>query len=56
MEEESVAWMIIKTILVLALFVGGFYMFFKFVTPESGAAYLRAGGDTDSFNGFCRYK
>lgn len=35
-EEESVAWMIIKTILVLALFVGGFYMFFKFVSQKAG--------------------
>jgi flagellar biosynthetic protein FliO len=35
-EEDSIAWMIIKTILVLALFVGGFYMFFKFVTQKAG--------------------
>jgi flagellar biosynthetic protein FliO len=35
-EEESIAWMIIKTILVLALFIGGFYMFFKFVTQKAG--------------------
>lgn len=35
-EEESAAWMIIKTILVLGLFVGGFYMFFKFVTQKAG--------------------
>ncbi len=35
-EEESVAWMIIKTILVLALFIGGFYMFFKFVSQRAG--------------------
>lgn len=35
-EEESAAWMIIKTILVLALFAGGFYMFFKFVSQKAG--------------------
>lgn len=35
-EEESAAWMIIKTILVLALFVGGFYMFFKFISQKTG--------------------
>lgn len=35
-EEDSIAWMIIKTILVLALFIGGFYMFFKFVTQKAG--------------------
>ncbi len=35
-EEESAAWMIIKTILVLGLFGGGFYMFFKFVSQKAG--------------------
>jgi flagellar biosynthetic protein FliO len=35
-EEESAAWMIIKTILVLGLFIGGFYMFFKFITQRAG--------------------
>ena len=35
-EEESAAWMIIKTIVVLGLFVGGFYMFFKFVSQKAG--------------------
>ena len=35
-EEESAAWMIIKTILVLALFIGGFYMFFKFISQKTG--------------------
>ncbi len=35
-EEESVAWMIIKTILILGLFAGGFYMFFKFVSQKAG--------------------
>lgn len=35
-EEESAVWMIIKTILVLALFAGGFYMFFKFVSQKAG--------------------
>lgn len=35
-EEESVIWMIFKTLLVLGLFVGGFYMFYKFVTQKAG--------------------
>jgi len=35
-EEESVAWMIFKTIIVLGLFAGGFYMFFKFVSQKAG--------------------
>lgn len=35
-EEESVIWMIFKTLIVLALFVGGFYMFYKFVTQKAG--------------------
>lgn len=35
-DEDSAAWMIIKTILVLALFIGGFYMFFKFVSQKTG--------------------
>ena len=35
-EEDSAAWMIIKTILVLGLFIGGFYMFFKFVSQKAG--------------------
>jgi len=35
-EEESIAWMIIKTILVLALFIGGFYIFYRFVTQKAG--------------------
>lgn len=35
-EEESVVWMIIKTIFVLVLFAGGFYMFFKFVSQKAG--------------------
>lgn len=35
-EEESIAWMIIKTILVIGLFIGGFYMFFRFVTQKAG--------------------
>lgn len=36
MEEESVIWMIFKTLIVLGLFVGGFYMFYKFVTQKAG--------------------
>jgi len=35
-EEESAVWMIVKTIFVLALFAGGFYMFFKFVSQKAG--------------------
>jgi len=35
-EEESAAWLIIKTIFVLGLFVGGFYYFYKFVRQKSG--------------------
>ena len=35
-EEESASWLIIKTLLVLALFIGGFYYFYKFVTQKSG--------------------
>ena len=35
-EEESVIWMIFKTIIVLALFIGGFYLFYKFVTQKAG--------------------
>ncbi|HOK03424.1 MAG TPA: flagellar biosynthetic protein FliO [Spirochaetota bacterium] len=35
-EEESFVWMIFKTILVLGLFVGGFYLFYKFVTQKAG--------------------
>ncbi|HOK92437.1 MAG TPA: flagellar biosynthetic protein FliO [Spirochaetota bacterium] len=35
-EEESFVWMIIKTIFVLGLFAGGFYLFYKFVTQKAG--------------------
>jgi len=35
-EEESAAWLIIKTMFVLGLFIGGFYFFYKFVTQKSG--------------------
>ena len=35
-EEESAAWLIIKTMLVLGLFIGGFYYFYKFVAQKSG--------------------
>ena len=35
-EEESAAWLIIKTILVLALFICGFYFFYRFVAQKSG--------------------
>jgi flagellar protein FliO/FliZ len=35
-EEESASWLIIKTLFVLALFIGGFYFFYKFVAQKSG--------------------
>ena len=35
-EEESYAWLIFKTILILGMLVGGFYFFFKFVTKKTG--------------------
>ena len=35
-EEESASWLIIKTMLVLGLFIGGFYYFYKFVAQKSG--------------------
>ena len=35
-EEESYAWMIIKTILILGILVGAFYYFFQFVTKKAG--------------------
>jgi len=36
LEEESASWLIIKTMLVLALFIGGFYYFYRFVAQKSG--------------------
>lgn len=42
-EEESYAWLIIKTILILGFLVGGFYYFFRFVTRKTGIKTL--GGD-----------
>lgn len=35
-EEQSYTWVVVKTILVLGLLVGGFYYFFKFVTRKTG--------------------
>ncbi|MBN2040958.1 MAG: flagellar biosynthetic protein FliO [Spirochaetes bacterium] len=35
-EEESYAWLVFKTIIVLALLVGGFYFFYRFVTKKTG--------------------
>jgi flagellar protein FliO/FliZ len=35
-EEESYAWVIIKTLLVLGFMVGGFYYFLRFVTRRAG--------------------
>ncbi len=34
--EDSYAWDIIKTILILAILVGAFYYFFRFVTKKAG--------------------
>lgn len=39
-EEESYAWLIIKTIIVLGALVGGFYYFFRFVTRKAGIQVL----------------
>lgn len=39
-EEESYAWLIFKTILVLGMLVGGFYYFFRFVTKKAGIQVL----------------
>ena len=35
-EEGSYAWLVIKTIIILGLIVGGFYYFFRFVTKKAG--------------------
>lgn len=35
-EDESTAWMFFKMLLVLALFAGGFYYFYRFVTKKTG--------------------
>lgn len=35
-EEESSAWMFIKMLLVLGIFGGGFYYFYRFVTKKAG--------------------
>ncbi len=35
-EEESYAWVIIKTLFILGLMVGGFYYFFRFVSRKAG--------------------
>ncbi len=35
-EEESYAWMIIRTIIIMGLLIGGFYYFFRFVTKKTG--------------------
>jgi len=35
-EDESYTWLIFKTILILAILVGGFYYFFRFVTKKTG--------------------
>lgn len=37
-EEESYAWVIFKTLLVLGILVGGFYYFFRFVSRKTGMA------------------
>lgn len=35
-EEESSVWMFIKMILILGIFAGGFYYFYRFVTKKAG--------------------
>jgi Flagellar biogenesis protein len=37
-EEESSVWMFIKMILVLGIFAGGFYYFYRFVTKKAGVS------------------
>jgi flagellar protein FliO/FliZ len=39
-QEESYVWMVIKTIFIMGLMVGGFYYFFKFVTKKAGIQLL----------------
>ncbi|MBN2160584.1 MAG: flagellar biosynthetic protein FliO [Spirochaetes bacterium] len=35
-EEESAVWMFIKMLLILGIFAGGFYYFYRFVTKKAG--------------------
>ncbi len=42
-DEESYAWVIIKTLFILGVLVGGFYYFFRFVTRKAGIS--MPGGD-----------
>ena len=37
-EEESSVWMFIKMILILGIFAGGFYYFYRFVTKKAGVS------------------
>jgi flagellar biosynthetic protein FliO len=37
-EDESSVWMFIKMILVLGIFAGGFYYFYRFVTKKAGVS------------------
>ena len=37
-DEESSAWMFIKMLLVLGIFAGGFYYFYRFVTKKAGVS------------------
>jgi flagellar protein FliO/FliZ len=37
-EEESSVWMFIKMILILGIFAGGFYYFYRFVTKKTGVS------------------
>ena len=39
-EDESYAWLVIKTILILGLLIGGFYYFFRYVTRKAGVQVL----------------
>ncbi len=42
-EEESAAWMFVKMILLLGVFGGGFYFFYRFVSKKTGMSLF--GGD-----------
>lgn len=42
-EDESYIWMILKTIIIMAMLVGGFYTFFRYITKRAGIQTM--GGD-----------
>lgn len=39
-EEESYAWLVFKTMMILGLLIGGFYFFFRYVTKKTGMQLL----------------